>query len=244
MALSDLKFSSADFAGQDISSLPDKPQLTAAELKARFDNVGKVLVALGAFNNLLDALASSTGASEIGASEEGLEGENVQALISELKRVKADLESPAFTGQPTAPTPAEVAASDRIATTAYVAAAMSVAGGGDMLRAVYDSKRRDRDVFDYADTKATVSTYQAVLAADGWEGESAPYTQTVEVEGMLEEDSPIVDIVQSDLPAAAAEELKEWGYISRITAGEDSVTAVCYADRPTVDLNLQFKVVR
>jgi hypothetical protein len=61
MALIDLKFASADFSGQDVASLPDSPSsagITASELKARFDNVGKVLLALGAFNGLLDELTA------------------------------------------------------------------------------------------------------------------------------------------------------------------------------------------
>ena len=59
MAISDLKFQSSDFTGKDIASLADRPGdsgMTAAQLKARFDQIPKMMVALGNFNDLIDAL--------------------------------------------------------------------------------------------------------------------------------------------------------------------------------------------
>lgn len=50
----------------------------------------------------------------------------------------AELDSPALTGAPTAPTPAPGTNSTRLATTAFVQAAVGAAGGGDMLKSVYD----------------------------------------------------------------------------------------------------------
>lgn len=51
----------------------------------------------------------------------------------------APLASPAFTGNPTAPTQTAGNNTTRIATTAFVTAAVAAAGGGDMLKSVYDS---------------------------------------------------------------------------------------------------------
>lgn len=69
-----LKFRESDFVNNDIASLADRPNesgMTAQQLKARFDNVGKVMVALGKFNELLGALQATTdgnsGADSIGA---------------------------------------------------------------------------------------------------------------------------------------------------------------------------------
>ena len=93
MALDTLKFKEADFTGADVASLPDDPSAegyTAAQLKARFDNVGKALLALGRFNELLDAISSkiagSSGAEQVGAAAvTGLEGTTVQTLLESLK---------------------------------------------------------------------------------------------------------------------------------------------------------------
>ena len=53
------KYDISDFIGQDISSLSDTPSadgMSAADLKARFDNVPKMMIALGKLNGLIDYL--------------------------------------------------------------------------------------------------------------------------------------------------------------------------------------------
>ena len=84
----ELKFTESEFTGLDISSLPDRPGdngITAAQLKARFDQIPKIMLALGAFNTLIDALTASSGAAEIGAVVDGLTGSDIQALLVALK---------------------------------------------------------------------------------------------------------------------------------------------------------------
>lgn len=60
----------------------DRPQRSAADMKAIFDSNSNQLKT--ALNNLIDALTAS-GAGDIGAKVEGMAGNNVQALIAELK---------------------------------------------------------------------------------------------------------------------------------------------------------------
>ena len=71
MAIQDLKFTEAEFVGEDISSLPDQVVGQAAFLKAKFDNIGKNKVALGKFNDLIDEL----GANNNGVNAEKLNGQ-------------------------------------------------------------------------------------------------------------------------------------------------------------------------
>ena len=89
MPIKDLKFAEGSFTGKDVASLPDNPSaegISAAQLKARFDNVGKVMVALGKYNELIDALTAQTGAGEIGtAAIGGVDGANVQETLAGLK---------------------------------------------------------------------------------------------------------------------------------------------------------------
>ena len=76
MSMESLKFTPADFVGNDISSLPDDPSsagYTAQELKERFDKIAKEMIALGAFNELIDFLMSSQAAGEIGTQDGTLE---------------------------------------------------------------------------------------------------------------------------------------------------------------------------
>ncbi|ARB06094.1 tail fiber protein [Dinoroseobacter phage vB_DshS-R5C] len=70
-------------------------------------------------------------------------------LVTDLA-AKAPLASPAFTGNPTAPTQTAGNNSTRIATTAFVQNALSGAGEGDMLKATYDTN--DDGKVDAADT--------------------------------------------------------------------------------------------
>ena len=93
MALSSYKFTQGELAGSDIASLPDQPSaagITAAQLKARFDLIPKMLIALGKFNQLIDALVAGGGA-DLGASVPGMDGSTVQALLIELKGLSDQL---------------------------------------------------------------------------------------------------------------------------------------------------------
>jgi hypothetical protein len=70
-----------------IASLPDEPNandgLTAQQVKEWFDSSPEELRA--AFNGLVDALVATTGATEIGASVEGIAGSSVQAILNSMK---------------------------------------------------------------------------------------------------------------------------------------------------------------
>lgn len=98
MNIDKLKFTDADFNGQDVSSLPDNPSaegISASELKARFDNIGKMMIALGKHNELIDALmdteAGKSGAENIGVSTIfGAEGTNVQDALESIRRLDVE----------------------------------------------------------------------------------------------------------------------------------------------------------
>ncbi len=85
--------------------------------------------------------------------------------------------------------------------------------------------------------------FTASLPASGWSA-SAPYAQTVQVTGLLETDTPLVDVVLSDTAATAQAQLKAYGAIGRVDAGAGAVTVRCYESKPTADLTLALKVVR
>lgn len=76
-----------------ISSLADRPQMSAAELKAAFDSNANELKP--ALNGLIDDLTGPTGAGEIGTSPiEGVTGTDVQTMLEFLKGL-IDLRDPA-----------------------------------------------------------------------------------------------------------------------------------------------------
>lgn len=92
-------------------------------------------------------------------------------------------------------------------------------------------------------TEISVSEYFTATVGTEWVGDTAPYTQTIAVEGVLESDFPDVDIVLPDdySEVAAAEEA--FANIYRITTADNSITV--YAKEKTVaDVQIQLKVVR
>lgn len=95
---------------------------------------------------------------------------------------------------------------------------------------------------------ATTATYEATFLAAGWSA-AAPYQQTVAVAGITVLDNPIAgQLFRDDEEEGAAayntQALEEWGYVSRITTAEGSITGICFEDKPTVDIQVQLKVVR
>lgn len=86
MGLSDCKLGNSFFTQKGVAALPDTPSangMTAAELKAAFDDLSKNYVGKS-LNELIDILLSAAGAGEIGASVSGVNGSNVQAVLEEL----------------------------------------------------------------------------------------------------------------------------------------------------------------
>jgi hypothetical protein len=75
-----------------------------------------------------------------------------KSQLDTLLTAKAPLASPALTGTPTAPTAAAATSTTQIATTAFVQAALSGAGMGDMSKSVYDTTNNGKvDVAEVAE---------------------------------------------------------------------------------------------
>ena len=91
--------------------------------------------------------------------------------------------------------------------------------------------------------KAVTKTYKGTFLSSGWSS-SAPYTQTITVEGVLSTDYPFVDIDLSDVSDAVSV-IEGWKLVGRCTVSADNnVIAYCYEEAPAVDIPIVFKVVR
>jgi hypothetical protein len=89
----------------------------------------------------------------------------------------------------------------------------------------------------------TYKPFTATLSAAGW-SENAPYTQRVNVSGVLQSDRPHVGLVPSDDTDTALAQEESWGYVSRGVTADGSITFTCYEDKPEVDIPLQIEVNR
>jgi hypothetical protein len=89
----------------------------------------------------------------------------------------------------------------------------------------------------------THMTAQVTLPASGW-SDAAPYTQRIDIEGILSTDRPHVCLIPSDdLELALAQE-EHWGLVKRGVAYDSYIVFTCYEDRPETNLTLQIEVNR
>ena len=107
---------------------------------------------------------------------------------------------------------------------------------------VYMDSTEDETVKDAIASRAPVC-YQAAFPDNDW-SQTAPYTQTVLVEGLLGTDTPIADITLDDDPEIAAGELEAYGLVSRMDAEDGQLTAICYDSAPEAEFTARLMVMR
>lgn len=76
-----------------------------------------------------------------------------------------------------------------------------------------------------------------------WEGEEAPYTKIIEVEGILGTDVPIIDVVLTGNYETDTAILEAWGNIYRAVTADGSITFYTI-EKPANEITVQIKVVR
>lgn len=95
---------------------------------------------------------------------------------------------------------------------------------------------------DYVASKHLPLT--GTLVAANWEGETAPYVQTLAFEGISEEDRPHVSAVYSEDLETAIAEKEAWSMVSDGETGENTVKFTCFEDKPELDISIQIEVNR
>lgn len=85
---------------------------------------------------------------------------------------------------------------------------------------------------------------KVTLLANGWSS-TIPYTQTVNLERILEVDSPIISMgVPDNISSADYKAMnKAYGFIDRVVSGNGTLTFYCYNKRPNVAINVLVKGV-
>lgn len=104
----------------------------------------------------------------------------------------------------------------------------------------------EEDTGVMAEGITTVTTsavvYTSKLLSDAWVGETAPFTQVINISGITETARPILYPVLSDDVTIGLEEQKQWGYITRAVTDTDTITFSCYKTKPTIDINFEAEV--
>lgn len=95
-----------------------------------------------------------------------------------------------------------------------------------------------------AAAKAVVKKFTATIPTSGWTS-SFPYTVTITVDGMLASDSNFpVSPVYSDTLSTRMAQAEEWGKVTMIAAGNNSIVVTCDEEKPTTAIPIQITVVR
>lgn len=88
--------------------------------------------------------------------------------------------------------------------------------------------------------------WAVTLPVSGWSS-SAPYTQTVTVDGIKESDNPMMFLNKSDSSYTDATEdaqttiETEYLYIKQVETADGSITATCTFNKPTADIRIILK---
>ena len=90
----------------------------------------------------------------------------------------------------------------------------------------------------------TASVKQATLPAAGWSS-TAPYKQTVKVDGITANDVPVItQYLEAELTADTVKARnKAFSMLDRAVTGAGSITFWCYNKKPTADITVQIKGV-
>lgn len=88
------------------------------------------------------------------------------------------------------------------------------------------------------------TTFTATLLASNWVGSVAPYTQTVNVTGMLATMNPFADIILSSTVETAIAEAEAWGLIGKLETLVGQIKATCLEEKPTVNINITLVEVK
>lgn len=83
------------------------------------------------------------------------------------------------------------------------------------------------------------SNIAASFLTSAWVGTSAPYTQSISVAGITEDDNLIIAPIYSTTNATAILQKKAWNLISKVIPGAGVITATCFEEKPTTNITIR-----
>lgn len=90
----------------------------------------------------------------------------------------------------------------------------------------------------------TASKFEYTVTLPATWGDTAPYIQTVSINGMLADDEPHIAPIYSEDMETAILEKKSWNLISQAETNFDSITFTCFEKAPEQQLTLKIEVIR
>ncbi|MCM1220972.1 MAG: hypothetical protein NC548_41450 [Lachnospiraceae bacterium] len=100
------------------------------------------------------------------------------------------------------------------------------------------------EVNEKAEGKAMTATLDTTIRASAFTGKTAPYIQTITLEGVLETDTPLIGAVYDASTDLALRQQEAFSCIAKIETRNNQLVVYCFEDKPTVDIPIQVKIVR
>lgn len=91
------------------------------------------------------------------------------------------------------------------------------------------------------EVNADCAVLYATFLVDNWT-DTAPYSQTVTVEGITENHVPIVDISYSEDTSLWEDEEKNYSYLTKVETNNGTITAICLKNRPENNFSIKLKI--
>ena len=91
------------------------------------------------------------------------------------------------------------------------------------------------------EVNADCAVLYATFLVDNWT-DTAPYSQTVTVEGITENHVPIVDISYSEDTSLWEDEEKNYSYLTKVETNNNTITAICLKNRPENNFSIKLKI--
>lgn len=108
-----------------------------------------------------------------------------------------------------------------------------------------EQRARVRSTLGIPEAGQNIFRAKTLLPAADWEeGEDGRYYQTIDLDGILDTDEPIIDLYLMELSEEQIDEVADaWASAVNIVAGNGILTA-CFCDLPEVDIPIKIKEVR
>ncbi len=224
-----------------IQKLGDTPgtdnNLSAGELKARFDKAGNLLKTyLNRIVPMINNVFSGEGNVITGGTLIG----DLDMNGNRLLRVRAPAAETDAANKKYVDEAAEAAKNACLPTSGGTMTGNIDMGGNALKNVKAPTAAADGATKGYVDGKR--KTFTATVGT-GWTG-SGPYTQTVAVSGILASDMPHVTPVYDADNTTAQAQREAWGCVSRGVAAAGGIQFTCFEDKPETAIPIQIEVMR
>lgn len=224
-----------------IQKLGDTPgtdnNLSAGELKARFDKAGNLLKTyLNRIVPMINNVFSGEGNVITGGTLIGDLDMNGNRLLG-VRAPAADTDA---ANKKYVDEAAETVKNAALPTSGGTMTGNIDLGGNALTNVKAPAADADAATKGYVDEKR--KTFTATVGT-GWTG-SGPYTQTVAIAGILATDMPhVVPVYDADNTTAQAQR-EAWGCVSRGDAAAGGIQFTCFEDKPEAAIPIQIEVMR